>query len=195
LKVGPLRRTTNAVTERRQEELWMRFAETIAMATEQLPLLFFKALPNTDPQTVAQSLLMSSPSPRVAQLEPSRILQAVRETRGFARLKIALPSFSFDNPRVEAAFEGTAMQSHIHIRFYGNFDRVAEPLFNGLTALGLACYSVWDKVILVDWPKWEEPSIDAGFAARTARIMERKTLDLRETVPDARRRARCSTRS
>ena len=159
------------------------------MPTEQLPLLFFKPFPSANLLAVAESLLNASPSTSVEQLDPLGTLHAVQNTRGFARLKIALPSFNFDSPRFEAAFEGTAEQTHIHVRFFGNFDKVAEPLYNALTALGLACYSVWDKAIFADWPIWEEPTVDSGFAARMTRILERKTLELRETVPDSNRRA------
>jgi len=162
------------------------------MANERLPLLFFKPLAGADSVAVARTLLTSSSSAisGVAPLEPSEVVRTIRATRGFARLKTAPPAFSFDNPRLEAAFEGTVERTHVSVRFYGNFERVAEPLFKALRAMDFTCYSVWDGTILADWPACAEPTVDAGFAARMTRIMERKTRELRETEPDAARRAR-----
>jgi hypothetical protein len=156
------------------------------MASEQLPLFFFKPLAGKDPLAVARSLMTSSSTAidEVVTLEAEEILRGVRATRGFARLRVALPDFSFDNSRLEAALEGTVERTHVSVRFYGNFERVARPLFNTLRVMGLTCYSVWDKAILVDWPEWEERVVDAGFAARMTRILERKTRELRETTPD-----------
>jgi hypothetical protein len=162
------------------------------MANEQLPLLFFKLLAGSDPLAVARSLLMASSTAiaEVMPLETEEILRGVRASRGFARLKVTPPDFSFDNPRLEAAFEGRAERTHVSIQFYGNFERVAKPLFGALRAMGLTCYSVWDKGILADWPEWEERAVDAGFAARMTRILERKTRELQETTPDVRVRKR-----
>jgi len=140
--------------------------------------------------TIAQSLLDKGRSPSVIPLDPRAVLQTIQSTRGFARLKIALPHFSFDNPRAEAALEGAALETHIRVGFIGNFEKVAEPLFNALTAAGLVCYSVWDKRMLTEWPGWEEPTIDRGFAGRMQRILQRKTTELREVKPDERRRSR-----
>jgi len=159
---------------------------TFTMASEQLPLLFFKPLAGTDPLAVARSLLTASSTAidEVVPLEAEEILPALRATRGFARLKVTPPDFSFDNPRLEAAFDGRAERTHVSVRFYGNFERVARPLFDALGAMGLTCYSVWDEAILVDWPQWEERVVDAGFAARMTRLLERKTRELQETTPD-----------
>lgn len=81
-----------------------------------------------------------------------------------------------------------AFPSHIFVQFFGNFEKVAEPLFHALAALGLACYCVWDRSMLTEWPKWEEPKIDRGFAERMSRILQRKTAELRATEPDEKRR-------
>jgi hypothetical protein len=116
-------------------------------------------------------------------------LQTTKATRGLARLKVALPSFHLDNPRLNAALDGTATETHIHVRFHGNFDKLAKPLFKSLTSQGLTCYSVWDKKVLTDWPRWNETTIDPGFAARMSRVTDRKALELRQTEPDAKRRA------
>jgi hypothetical protein len=159
------------------------------LPSEQVPLLFFKPQSASDPLTVAQSLLDETPSPGVVPIDPPAILKNIRSTRGFARLRVALPHFSFDNPRAEAALEGTALATHIRVGFFGNFEKVAEPLFNALTAAGLVCYSVWDKAMLSEWPKWEEPTIDRGFAGRMQRVLQRKTIELREVEPDEKRRS------
>lgn len=159
------------------------------MAGEQVPLLFFKPLPGSDPPTVAQSLLNEAPSPDVVPLDPLALLHDIRSTRGFARLKVALPHFSFDNPRAQAALEGTALATHVRVGFFGNFEKVAEPLFKALTATGLVCYSVWDKAMLTDWPTWKEPTIDRGFGERMTRILQRMTAELREVEPDEKRRS------
>jgi hypothetical protein len=103
------------------------------LASEQLPLLFFKPLGAPDPLTVAQSLLNEAPSPSVFPLNPLGVLQDIRSARGFARLKISLPHF--------------------------------------------------------EWPKWEVPSIDRGFAGRMQRILQRKTTELREVESDEKRRS------
>ena len=150
------------------------------MASEQMPLLFFKPQPASASPTVAQSLLNEALSPEVVPLDPLAVVQNIRSTRGFARLKVALPRFSFDSSRAEAAMEGTALATHIRVGFLGNFEKLAEPLFNALTATGLVCYSIWDKAILTEWPKWEEPTIDRGFGERMTRILQRKTAELRE---------------
>jgi hypothetical protein len=159
------------------------------LASEQVPLLFFKPQPASDPLTVAQSLLNEAPSPDVVPLDPLAVLQNIRSTRGFARLKVALPHFSFDNPRAEAALEGVALPTHIRVGFFGDFEKVAESLFNALNATGLVSYSVWDKAMLTEWPKWEEPAIDRGFGERMTRILQRKTAELREAEPDEKRRS------
>jgi hypothetical protein len=159
------------------------------LASEQVPLLFFKPQHASDPLSVAQSLLNEAPSPSVVPLDPLAVLQNIRSTRGFARLKVALPHFSFDSPRAEAALEGTALATHVRVGFFGNFEKVAEPLFNALTSSGLVCYSIWDKALLTEWPEWEEPTIDRGFASRMQRILQRKTTELRKVEPDEKRRS------
>jgi hypothetical protein len=160
------------------------------MATEQLPLLFFRPSPNTDPLAVAAALQADSPSPPVAPLDPDRTLKAIKATRGFARLEITPPTFSLDNPRIGAALDGMTSESLLSVRFFGDFEKLAEPLFHALATDGLACYSVWDKQILTTWPKSQEIEIDSGFAARMARVIERKTLQFREAEPDADRRTK-----
>jgi hypothetical protein len=159
------------------------------LASEQVPLLFFKPQPASDPLTVAQSLVNEVPSPSLVPIDPLAVLKNIRSTRGFARLKVALPHFSFDNARAEAAMEGTALPTHIRVGFFGNFEKVAEPLFNALTATGFVCYSVWDKAMLTEWPEWEEPTIDRGFGERMTRILHRKTAELREVESDEKRRS------
>lgn len=159
------------------------------MANEQLPLLFFMPSPGADPLSVAESLLAGAPTASAAPLDLARTLDAIKSTHGFARLMADSPSFRLDNPRAEAALDGTATKTHITVRFYGNFEKLAQPLFKVLIAEGFACYSIWDRTLLTTWPKWEEPTIDKGFAGRMSRIMERKTRDLRETEPDPKRRA------
>jgi hypothetical protein len=159
------------------------------LASEQAPLLFFKPQPDTDPLIVAAALLGEAPSPGVVPLDPAAVLQAVRSTRGFGRLKVALPHFSFDGPRTEAALKGVALPTHIRVGFFGNFDKLAKPLYHVLTGAGLVCYSVWDKSMLTEWPEWEEPTIDRGFAERMTRILRRKTIEMRETEPDEKRRS------
>ena len=158
------------------------------MATEQMPLLFFKARPHVDAAAAAQALLGGSTPPGVDPIEPEAVLEVVRKTRGFARLKVALPAFGFDDPRSGAAFEGTACPTHLHVRFYGDFDKVAALLFNVLTANGMSCYSVWDESVVLDWPRRDEPAIDPGFAARMERLLEHKARELREAEPDEKRR-------
>jgi hypothetical protein len=160
-----------------------------SVSREQLSLLFFIPLPTAAPQTAAESLLAGSSLAPVAPLAPDRVLDSAKATRGLTRLKIALPSFHLDNPRLNAALDGTATETHIHVRFYGNFDKLAKPIFKILTSQGLTCYSVWDKRVLTDWPEWNEPTTDPGFAARMSRVTERKAIELRQTEPDAKRRA------
>jgi hypothetical protein len=158
------------------------------LGSEQFPLLFLTPRPGADALTVARALLDGTPSPDVVPLDVPAILQAVRRRRGLARMKVALPHFSFDNPRAEGAFLGTALPTHIFVQFFGNFEKVAEPLFHALAATGLECYSVWEKSMLTEWPKWEGPTIDSGFGERITRILERKTAELRATEPDENRR-------
>jgi hypothetical protein len=76
------------------------------------------------------------------------------------------------------------------LHFFGNFERIAQPLFSALAAQGLVCYSVWDKQILNEWPQWKEPYIDKGFASRMEHVVARKTLELRQRVPDAKQRSK-----
>jgi hypothetical protein len=159
------------------------------LASEQVPLLFFKPQPACDLLTVAQSLLNEAPSPDVVPLDPLPVLQNIRSTRGFARLKVALPDFSLDNPRAETALEGTALPTHIRVGFFGDFEKLAELLFKAVTTTGLVCYSIWDKAMLTEWPKWEEPTIDRGFGERMNRILQRKTAELRDVEPDEKRRS------
>jgi hypothetical protein len=160
------------------------------VADEQLPLLFFQPPPGADPLTAAESLSAGTQLASLPQLDPLQVLNTLKSTRGFARLKIALPTFTLDNPRLSAALEGTATPTHLRVHFHGDFDRLAQPLFTALTAQGLACYSVWDRTVLPAWPNSQVPSIDKGFATRMARITERKSLELRQTEPDPKRRAR-----
>lgn len=157
------------------------------MASAQVPLLFFRPQAGSDPLTVAPSLLDDAPSPSVVRLNPHDLLQRVKRTRGFARLKIELPQFSFDSPRIEAAMEGTALTTHIRVGFFGNFENVAKALFKALTSAGLVCYSIQDNAMLSEWPKWEEPTIDRGFAGRMQRILQRKTVQLREMESNEKR--------
>jgi hypothetical protein len=160
------------------------------MANEQVPLIFFKPLPSADPLVVAESILAGSPSAQVVPLDAGRVLRALKETRGFARLKVALPHFSLDHQRVDAALEGAASETHVAVRFSGDFDKLAGPLFKALAAAGFVCYSVWDRTVLSEWLMREEPRIDNGFAARMTRVTQRKERELRETEPDPKRRAR-----
>jgi hypothetical protein len=74
------------------------------------------------------------------------------------------------------------------VGFFGNFEKLAQPLFNALTATGLACYSVWDQAMLTEWPKWEEVAVDRGFAERMNRVLRHKSAELREIEPDEKRR-------
>ncbi len=159
------------------------------MASEQLPLLFFVPQPASDPLSVAQSLLTDAPSVDVVRIDPLEVLTHIRNTRGFARLKVALPYFSVDNPRTGAALEGMVLPTHIRVGFFGNIDKVAAPLFNTLTTTGLVCYSVLDSAMLTEWPKWDEPTIDCGFGKRMTRILQRKSAELREVEPDEKRRS------
>jgi hypothetical protein len=160
------------------------------VATEQIPLLFFKPAPHTDPLTVAETLLAAPESARVVALDPATVLQSLRSTRGFARLEVALPHFSLDNPRSQAALEGTASPIHLSVRFYGDFEKLAEPLFRAMVAQGLVCFSVWDRTLITDWPKWTELKTDAGFATRMQRVLEHETQRLRDIEPDPARRTR-----
>jgi hypothetical protein len=158
------------------------------MGKEQVPLVFFKLRQGADGASVARSLLDTGASAEAVELDPAAILRAVREKRGFARLKVALPTFSFDNPRAEAAFEGSTTSTHIRVVFYGNFDKVAEPLFDALTAQGLTCYSEWDKTIFAKWPQEEASTIDGGFAARMDQVLQRKSVELNLAEADPRQR-------
>ena len=49
-----------------------------------------------------------------------------KATRSRTQPKITLPSFHLDNPRLNAALDGTATETHIHVRSYGNFDKLAN---------------------------------------------------------------------
>jgi hypothetical protein len=158
------------------------------MGNERFPLVFFKPQTNADPASVAQSLLSGDAGAAAVDLDPNGILRAVRDTRGFARLKVTLPSFSFDNPRAEAAFEGTASRTHLQVGFFGNFEKVAEPLFAALTAQGLTCYSEWDEAVLAKWPEEEGPTADGDFAERMDRVMQAKARDLKDAVADPKQR-------
>jgi hypothetical protein len=158
------------------------------LASEQVPLLFFTPQPEADPVTVADALLNEAPAPDVVPLNPAALLQTVRNAPGFRRLKVALPHFSLDRPAADATLEGTAFPTHIRVGFFGNFEKIAEPLFNVLSSIGLVCYSVWDKMMLTEWPMWEEPTFDRGFAKRMSRVLQRKTAELRQTEPDEKRR-------
>lgn len=159
------------------------------MASEQVPLLFFQPQPDADPLVVAKDILIEAPLPKVISLDPLAIMQRVQATRGFARLKVALPHFTLDNPQAGAALNGIVLPTHIRVGFYGNVDKLAERFLSALTATGLACYSVWDKAMIPQWPKWEEPFIDRGYAERMTRILQRMTAELRETEPDEKRRS------
>ncbi len=160
------------------------------MANAQVPLLFFAPLPNTDSLSIAQSLVAGSAIADVAPLDPGRLLHVLKAKRGFSCLQISLPAFGFDDPRAEAALEGTASETHIDVHFYGNFEALAERVFGVLVAERLTCYSVWDKQLITSWPKWDELEIDKGFGARMARIVQREETKLRETEPDADRRSK-----
>lgn len=119
------------------------------MAQEWLPLLFFLPAPHADALEVAEGLVSGSTVMPVTPLEPARVLKSLKAIRGFGRLKINLPHFSLDNPRADAAFEGDALGTHLLVRFYGNFDKMAEPLFSALTGQGFRCYSLWDPKLVV----------------------------------------------
>lgn len=163
------------------------------MANQQFPLLFFRpvrTMPDTDACKVASALLAGTSPTDVSSLDPARVLQTLKATRGFARLTISLPVFRLDNPRLQAALEGTARESHIDVRFYGDFNTLAESLFRAFGAMGLVCYSVWDEKLVAKWPTWEELKPDKGFAARMLRIEQRETMRLREIEPDPKRRAK-----
>lgn len=162
----------------------------IRMANAQLPLLFFSPLPNTDPLSAAESVVAGSSSVPVVPLDPAGLLHALKAQRGLSRLKISLPVFSFDNRRAEAAFEGSATETHINVRFYGNFEKLAQQVFRAFVALGLVCYSIWDKKLITSWPEWEEVEIDKGFAARMSRVLQHKEQELHKTEPDAEQRAK-----
>jgi hypothetical protein len=160
------------------------------MATEWLPLLFFQPAADADPLVVAEDLLAGSASAPVVRFDAATVLKAVKATHGFGRLWVDLPHFSFDNERIDAGLEGTADPTQVLVRFFGDFDTLAESLFDALIGQGFVCYSVWDKKLLAAWPKWEELKPDKGFADRMSRILQRETMRLRETEPDPKRRAR-----
>jgi hypothetical protein len=160
------------------------------MSTGQIPLVFFKPLPDTDALSAARSVLADPSAASVAKIDPARLLKSLKQKRGFAKLKLATPSFGLDDSKAEAAFEGTASDTHLHVTFYGNFDKVAEPLFNALLAEGLLCYSVWDRQLITEWPAGPEMEVDNGFAARMSRVVERKTNQLREIEPDPKQRTK-----
>ena len=160
------------------------------MSTPQIPLVFFKPLPDTDALFAAKSLLADPSSATVARIDPARLLKSLKQKRGFAKLKLAIPSFGLDDSRAKAAFEGTALDTHISVQFYGDFDKVANVLFDALVTEGLLCYSVWDQKLLSEWPAGREMEIDNGFAARMSRVVERKTNQLRQIEPDSKRRTK-----
>jgi len=95
-----------------------------------------------------------------------------------------------DNARAEAALQGTATETHIVVHFYGNFEKLAKPLFNALKGMGFNCFSAWDRKIINTWPKSETPRVDKGFVARMMRVIQRRASELRETVADADERTR-----
>ena len=158
------------------------------MSTGQIPLVFFRALPDADALSAARSVLAEPSSAPVAKIDPAHLLKSVKQKRGFAKLKLAIPTFGLDDSKSKAAFEGIASDTHVSVRFYGDFDKVAKALFDALVTEGLLCYSVWDQKLLTEWPAGREMEIDKGFAARMSRVVERKTNQLREIEPDRRQR-------
>jgi hypothetical protein len=130
-----------------------------------------------------------SPGARVLPLDPLALLRALKARRGFGRLKIALPHFELDNAKLGAALVGTAVESHLSVHFYGDFDALAEPVFTTFLEKGLVCYSVWDMQLLPSYPKSYELQIDRGFGSRMSRVLERHAQKLRETEPDPARHA------
>jgi len=153
-------------------------------------LIFFK--PNAEARQIAtgHQLLLGSASHKIASLDPQQVLQWLKSKRGFGRMKLSIPTFELDNERLEVSMEGTAYETHLDVRFFGNFEKLAEPLFKAMTADGFACYSVADSKMLTAWPEWDEPTIDSGFGARMTRVLERETKRLAETEPDRSKHAK-----
>jgi hypothetical protein len=160
----------------------------VNLATEQAPLIFFVPAPGVDALRVAQGLVTSSGQGGTSRIDATGLVWRLKGKPEFARLEINLPHFSLDDPRREVGMDGTAYETHIHVRFYGNFGDPAGRLFEAMRAEGLVCYSVWDGKFLDSWPKWQELEVDGGFGARMSRIVERESARLRGIEPDPRRR-------
>lgn len=158
------------------------------MAAEQPPLVFFLPPPGADVPSIARSLADGEAPQGIAPIDANGIVRRLKRRRGFSRLTIDPPRFSLDDTRREVAMEGTSYDTHLHVKFYGNFDELAAPLFAAMRAQGLVCYSVWDQKIIDAWPKWQEPRIDGGFGKRMSLVLERESARLRQTEPDPARR-------
>jgi hypothetical protein len=106
------------------------------MANAQYPLIFFSPLLGSDARAAGELLAAGSTTVPVAPLDAERVLNLLRGKRGFRHLKVALPQFALDNPRIEASLEGSAHATHLAVQFYGNFEKLAEPLFKAFLGLG-----------------------------------------------------------
>jgi hypothetical protein len=160
------------------------------MAVAQFPLIFFMPSKGSDPVAVARAIVAGSSPESVDHFNPIEVLKEIKSGRGFGRLKIALPKFTLDNAGLEASLEGTAMETHLSVCFYGNFDKLAKPLFDAVVAQGFACYSVWDTQLLERWPVLSELTPDSGYADRMSRVLQREKLRLEKTEPDRERRTK-----
>lgn len=158
------------------------------MAREVVRLIFFKPTSDAVPADVGKQLADASGANSTEPLDVSKLLEQLRLVLGFKRLHIADEHFSFDNPRAEAAMEGRRGERHLDVRLYGNFERIARPLFHFMASRGLTCYSVQDGRVVEKWPNFDEPDIDKGYADRMQRVIARHAEHLERIEPDPKSR-------
>src|SRR5260221_7156420 len=163
------------------------------MAQVAIRLIFWKSAASGDTVEVGKQLCTGTIPTALAAIDATRLLAELQATRGFARLAIDDRSFSLDNPRAEVSMDGDIHARHFDVRFHGNFETLAKPLFQFMSRQGLLCYVQGDRDLLRAWPTFKEPEIEQGYAARMERVLQRRNDVLRTQEPDSKRRKKLMT--
>lgn len=89
--------------------------------------------------------------------------------------------------------EGDVHERHLDVRFYGNFELLAKPLYQFMSRQGLLCYVEGGRELLRAWPAFREPEIDVNYSARMQRVLAPQNKAVLEQESDPKRRAKFMT--
>ncbi|MDB5320255.1 MAG: hypothetical protein JWN40_1886 [Phycisphaerales bacterium] len=163
------------------------------MAQVAARLIFWKANTGADSVKTGKQLCAGVVPSNLAAIDGPSLFAQLKSVRGFARVGMRDQLFFLENARAEVSIEGVIYERHLDVRFYGNFEVLAKPLFKFMSRQGLLCYADGDREMLREWPAFEEPDIDVNYSARMQRVLARQNRVVLEQESDPKRRAKIMT--